>query len=895
MQDRSLSLWELVDTETLQRLQDVLFTTLGISTGLADTEGTAMSAHGSWTSFCGGHIKKSKRGLKACENCDKQGMLSSLESGHATVYTCHAGLCDFAAPIIVDGQPVGCFLGGQVTTKPLTREHVSTLARRYEIDEESLWEASKKIRIMSEGQIERAAEFAHEVGNIVSRMAYQKYLLRENSGEIAKAAQMKSDFLANMSHEIRTPMNAVIGMAEMALREELPPVARDYVNQIISSGKTLLTIINDILDFSKIESGKMEIRPDDYEPMSIVNDVTNMIMTRIGKKDLELILDIDPDMPHLLYGDMIRIQQVIVNIANNAVKFTERGKVVIEIFCEPLADSEVDLCVSVQDTGVGIKKEDLEKLFESFMQVDSKRNRNIEGTGLGLAITKQLLELMGGELHVESVYGAGSTFSFHLPQKIVDDKPSITRKEDAGNAIGLVKDLNVAQQLLVDVERLNGSYVSLESEDELDIVEASEFSFLFVEHEMFSDKVQQFIREHEDLTGVLMVDFRVTVEFNIPNLIVVKKPLYVLNVSQILNKEDLHTSIFHQDENNFDFIAPDAEVLIVDDNEVNLTVAEGLLRPLQMRIDTATGGKEAIDKISVKHYDLVFMDHMMPEIDGIETTRLIRRFHPEYNDVPIIALTANAMEGTKDLFLSEGMNDFVAKPIELRHIVSRIKYWLPDDKIQKVQEGSVFKEAEMELSDVEEINIEGLDTKYALSILGSKSLFWEVLHDFYRVIEKKANTIKEKEEDADWPGYTVEVHALKSAARQIGALELSDLAAAMEEAGNARDIELIHEKTDSMLVMYRDFLTILDPYVADEEVDKPKGTIHKPALIKMFRALSTSVEELDMDGMEEIVRQISKYEYNEEQTELLRKLRDANDEFDIDTLNQTLAEWESIL
>ena len=357
--DNDLEIRDLFNMEILEKLQDSLHSVLGVSTGMADLNGVALAEHSSWTDFCGGHIKKSKRGLAACENCDRQGMLSAIEAKHAMVYECHAGLTDFAVPIVIGGRPMGCFLGGQVATEPLTRAHVNKLARRYQIDPEELWESAQKIRIYDAEMLDKIAQFVYDVMNMISDLAFQRYQLAQSNVEIEQAANMKSDFLANMSHEIRTPMNAVIGMAEMALREELPPLAREYVNLIISSGKTLLTIINDILDFSKIESGKMDIIEDEYEPMSIIHDISTIIATRIGDKSIELIIDVDPKLPNKLYGDCIRIKQIIVNLANNAVKFTKRGMVKLTVSSEKHSEDRIDLNISVQDTGMGIKKADL--------------------------------------------------------------------------------------------------------------------------------------------------------------------------------------------------------------------------------------------------------------------------------------------------------------------------------------------------------------------------------------------------------------------------------------------------------------------------------------------------------------------------------------------------------
>lgn len=888
--DDDLELQDLIDMEILRKLQDSLHSVLGISTGVADLNGVALASHSSWTDFCGGHIKKSKRGLAACENCDKQGMLSAMESKCAMTYMCHTGLTDFAVPIVIGGKTMGCFLGGQVATKPLTRSHVNALARRYEIDPDELWESSKKIRIIKQEMMDEIARFVYDVANIISGMAYQRYQLSQSNLEIERAANMKSDFLANMSHEIRTPMNAVIGMAELALREELPPLAREYVNLIISSGKTLLTIINDILDFSKIESGKMDIIEDEYEPMSIIHDITTMITTRIGEKEIEFLIDIPPDLPNKLYGDCIRIKQVMVNLANNAVKFTKRGKVRIRVSYDWIDEERIDLHIFVEDTGMGIKESDMEQLFQSFHQLDSKRNRNIEGTGLGLAISQRLVSLMHGTIHVESEYEVGSTFSFSIPQKVIDRQPCVSVPADKTVVYSMIESKCVREQLKCDLVRLGAEYQEIEQSDDLDKLDCSGFSHFFVEDHLFTDDVRQWIRENKEIIGVLVADYYASVESDIPNLIIVRKPVYVLNVAMILNHKDIHTVLFEEEGEDFDFIAPDASILIVDDNKVNLTVAEGLLAPLEMQIDTAVSGQEAVTMISVKKYDLIFMDHMMPEIDGVETTRLIRRFHPEYDSVPIIALTANAVEGTKEMFLSEGMDDFVAKPIELRIITSKLKHWLPKAKIQKIK-----VKPEEKKQQESELQIEGLDTEYALGLLGSESLYREVLKDYYQMIDKKVKQIRQLEQDEDWQAYTVEVHALKSASRQIGAIELSGFAADMEAAGNVQDANKIHSNTEDMLAMYRQLAGVLRPFVQTEEEAINMGAASADTVRYLLESMKNALEELDIDRMEEVSEELSHYEYDVEQSELLGQLCLAVEDLDVDRCEEVVLAWGELL
>lgn len=325
--EEKLKLTDIFSIDLLQELQDSFFLSNGISVGISDQNGVAITKHCSCNPFCSEYTKKTAEGLKRCQECDKQGAAMAAKKGEPILYNCYAGMLEFAVPIVVDGHTLGAFHGGQVTDCALDEKVIRELAADLGLDEEEYLEAARKTPIVDRKYMENSAAFLHTVGNIISHIAYKKYNIQLASSEIAQEAKMKSDFLANMSHEIRTPMNAVIGMAEMALREEMTPTARDYINQIKTAGNSLLTIINDILDFSKINAGKMDINMAEYEPLSIINDVTNIIMTRIGDKNLTLIIDYDPNIPTQLMGDSIRIKQVIMNLANNAVKFTKKGYV----------------------------------------------------------------------------------------------------------------------------------------------------------------------------------------------------------------------------------------------------------------------------------------------------------------------------------------------------------------------------------------------------------------------------------------------------------------------------------------------------------------------------------------------------------------------------------------
>ncbi len=890
--DYELQLTDLIDKETLQKIQDGFSNMTGIAALTTDADGIPVTEGSNFSEFCMKYTRSTEKGCKSCIECDKWGAELAMKKGKAAVYFCHADLVEFSAPIVADGRLMGCFLGGQVLTKEADPEKIRKVAARIGVDPEEYVEASKKIRIIDRETVDNAAKFLHMIASVLSDMAYNKYLVYRANKELEKSGNMKSDFLANMSHEIRTPMNAVIGMAEMALREELPPVAREYINQIKEAGRSLLTIINDILDFTKIESGRMDVNEVKYEPMSIVYDVANIVMTRLKEKDVELILDVSPDLPSELYGDSIRIKQVLLNLLNNAAKFTARGRITMKMNYVETAPDEIEMRISVEDTGIGIKKEDISKLFQSFQQVDSKRNRNIEGTGLGLAISKRLLSLMNGDIWVESEYEKGSKFSCALPQKVINKAPSITIQDADSLLAGvLVSNPYIRESLCSDVADLGVDYILKDSKDFHTFPEGKKI-FLFIEYSLFSGKVEAFVRQNPQITAVLLIEFYDSVDYNIPNLLVVRKPLFALTIAMILNGEELHFDD-DTDKKEFDFIAPDANVLIVDDNAVNLTVAEGIMEPLKMKIDTVTSGKAAVDKISRFHYDIVFMDHMMPELDGVETTHIIRRFHPEYDDVPIIALTANAVEGTKEMFCREGMNDFIPKPIELRLLASKVKQWLPIEKVQKIHHTRNIDKGEKKS---DHIVVGDLDIKYAMEFLVSEELFWKVLKVYYHSIDKKAKLIKELEEAENWTEYTIEVHALKNSSKQIGAMVLSERAAAMEKAGNARDALSIHRHTDKMLEQYMGYRSILEPFCADsakEDVGKEKAPAE--AIQNCFGRMRGAVDDLDMDGMEEVIQEMDQYRYEGWQKEMFARLKEAVEEIDVDSCEAIMIEWEGKL
>ncbi len=895
--NNEIILTDLFEVEMLQRLQDSFSKMTGFAAIITDAEGVPVTKGTNFTDFCNKYTRNSPIGCLRCQQCDKHGAELALKVGSSVTYFCHAGLMDFAAPIMAGDKMVGCFVGGQVLTAPPDITRIMQVAAEIGIDLINYLQSVMSVPVIEKDKLENAALFLYTLTSALSSIAYHKYIMKEANIEIEKAANMKSDFLANTSHELRTPMNAIIGMAEMALREEMSPAAKNYINQIKTAGKSLLTIINDILDFSKIESGKMDIVTANYEPASMINDIATIISTRIDRDDVELVLDVNPDIPKVLFGDIVRIKQVITNLANNATKFTRVGQICLKYDFEQVSEDTINLLFSVSDTGIGIKSEDIGKLFKSFQQVESKRNRNIEGTGLGLAISKQLIALMNGDISVESVYGEGSTFSFTIPQKVIDADASIALTENPPcHAVGFLDNTYAQIQLKRDMHKLDIDYTDLKDENVLSYltenVDSLKDIYLFVPYDSFNKELQDFVDKHPELNTIVAAPYDTSVDYNPTNVMVVHKPLSVMSLAGIYNHEVFSQYDSPSSDEYYDFTAETARILIVDDNSINLTVAQGLLEPLNMEIDTALSGNAAISKINETMYDLILMDHMMPELDGIETTHIIRRFHSEYDNVPIIALTANVIGDVRNMFIKEGMNDFIAKPIEVRMLINTIRKWLPPEKIRKHSGSTKCTPAKKQITvpDIPELNIQ-----QAIKLLGSEELFMTILEDYYRAIPKKLRLIQTYKDNEEWHNYTVEVHALKSASKQIGADELSDRAAALETAGNTGEIDMIIHNTDDLLAMYAHYRDILSPFFPETQDKEGKPPITADVLTSVFAEMRQAIDDLDTDKMDNAIHTLDGYSFDDENHKLYIRLCEAVADMDPDACEEVITDWKKII
>ena len=560
------------------------------------------------------------------------------------------------------------------------------------------------------------------------------------------SSESKSKFLANASHEIRTPINAILGMDSMILRESTDENIREYASNIQDAGQALLSIVNDILDISKIESGKMELIQNEYDFSNLINDAINMIAMKADEKGLEKVISVDSNIPCKLLGDAGRIRQILVNLLTNAVKYTNEGRITLNVTAEVL-EEDVKLTFLVEDTGVGIKEEDISKLFARFERIDDVNN--IEGSGLGINITMQLLKMMGSELKVESEYEKGSRFSFELTQKIIN-------KEPIGDLWGRIKN------------------------------KASE--------------------------------------------------------------NDYHVS----------YIAPKAKVLVVDDNAINLKVFVNLLKQTQIQIDKAESGKECIEKVLNKRYDMIFLDHMMPEMDGIETLHHLNDIEGFSSDnTPVIALTANAIAGASEMYKKEGFTKYLSKPIQPEKLEKLIFSLLPKEKVQIIE-----KEIEIQ----QEINlpkIDGIDWELAMEHASDYETLKETLNVFYTTLDADAdfleglyNKIKFGKDEV--LNYRIKIHAMGTSANLIGASELCQKARKLESAARELNAEMIISDTKSFLKEWRSYKEKLK--ICMENNDK-KQIEDIEGIKKSLNELKTAMDNLNIDLADEISNQLSQYEY----------------------------------
>jgi len=584
--------------------------------------------------------------------------------------------------------------------------------------------------------------------------------------------KQKSTFLANMSHEIRTPMNAIIGMTDLLNYEPLNKRQMGFVNDIKVSAHSLLSIINDILDMSKIEAGKFELSPVNYDFHMFLDNIYSMFSFVTQKKGLEFKYETGGKIPRYLFGDDIRLKQVLTNICGNAVKYTEKGYVKFRVTA-----TASKLMFEIKDSGIGIRKEDMPKLFNTFQRIDTDKNRNVVGTGLGLSICKTFVEMMGGKITVDSEYEQGSVFLVIIP--IV-----LGKKEEVKSNKGLPEG----------------------------------------------------------------------------------QTLY----------------------------APDAKVLVVDDNEFNIRVAEGLIGLFKINVQTAFSGKEAIELVQKNDYDIVFMDHMMPEMDGVEATGEIRKLGGKFKHLPVIALTANAVQGAREMFLSNGFDGFISKPIDIQEMYRILKEWLPLEKIEikkeKTQEDAEEEESSeflQAMTKIDDINVEvGLSR-----VSGMENMYKETLELFNQKLIPECDNMYNMINYGDINGFSISVHAMKSALSTIGAMSLSESAFRLETAAKENDFGFCVERFPSFrnkLVKLHEELSVVFPNSEEKKGRKKNGD--KAYLKEKIEKALTAASDFDNDAGLNIINNLLTFDFGERNNDLLESISKAFKDFNfndaIDLLNK---------
>ena len=615
------------------------------------------------------------------------------------------------------------------------------------------------------------------VYNFLIMMMFNRKL-QEAAEEANQANDAKSYFLSTMSHDIRTPMNAILGLNEMVLRSTHDETIVGYSESIRTAGNTLLGLINDILDFSKIEAGRMDIICVDYNFVSLLNDLVNMVQKKAEDKNLAFNIDVDGGIPTVLHGDEIRIKQVITNILSNAVKYTREGSITFSAGFEKIPDDpeSVILKISVADTGIGIKPEDMDRLFKAFERIEEKRNRNIEGTGLGMTIAQSFLDMMGSKLQVKSVYGEGSVFSFDLKQKVIKWDPV-------------------------------GNY-----------------------------------------------------------------------------EEAFRTTLRERQEYREKFTAPHARVLVVDDTPVNLTVFTSLLSRTKIQIDTAESGDEAICKYKKQHYDVIFLDHMMPDKDGIETLAEMRGLKGTPNDeTKVICLTANAISGMREMFINAGFDDYITKPIDPDRLEIMLLQYLPKGKIAPAS--GEDENDDYALPDFL-FHLDEIDVNSGLAHCGNGKAYMTTLKMYLDTAPQNADEIENFWASKDIRNTTIKVHALKSTSRVIGALELGEYAARLEKAGDMGDTETLDRELSDLLSRYRKLAEDLKPLNEHGEAggDDTRPLITAEELREAFRALSEFCASFDFDSVVHIAESLVKYRIPEDEATRVDAIIKAVDNFDYELI-----------
>ena len=700
--------------------------------------------------------------------------------------------------------------------------------------------------------------------------------------EIQTANRIKSGFLADISHEIRSPMNAITGISELLLRRNLPDDARSDVHDIKQASINLISIINDILEISRIESGKLEIIPFSYMLSSLINDTVNIIRMKLFERPIRFFTNIDGNIPNNLFGDEIRLRQILINLLSNAASFTDKGYISVSITMDSQSEKQVILRITIADTGRGITQEEQEKLFGVSFPANTGKNNVIKSSGLGLAITRQLCHAMGGDISVISESGKGSMFTVIIPQDVVSNVP-FGAVMDPHNKKVLVYDgrLIYAESISWSLKNMGVPHTMVSSLEEFtQALGKEEWFYIFSGYGLY-EKIKPVLDSTSFPGGKkpplgLMVEWGT--ETYIPHVRFISLPVQSLSIANALNGKQDKQDFFDDSAGSsiIRFTIEKARILVVDDISVNLKVIEGLLLPYKPMLDTCLNGKEAVEMIQNRaqqgeNYDLIFMDHMMPDMDGIETTAAIREWEQgtgnreQGSGIPIIALTANAMTGMRELFLEKGFDDFLAKPIDVSKLDEILSRWISEEKREQIvnnEQSSESKICEQDLSvaDNEMLTIPGVDVHKGIAMTGgSADGYRQVLSMFHRDVQARLqmfryyifesmNSSSGKLPEKHLVLFTTQVHAIKSASGTIGAAHIAAQAQTLESDAHTKNLDSIRDNLPVFVEQLEELVTHIRTaleHIPLESAQADTGEV-LPLLHELARAIQLkAIAEID--------------------------------------------------
>lgn len=757
---------------------------------------------------------------------------------------------------------------------------------------------------------------AVKIMELRSQSVTELYKMVEKEKRKAEAGtREKADFLANMSHEMRTPMIAVCGMSELLLQNDLTPLEEEYVRTIQNSANNLLSMVNDVLDFSKIEADMMNLEEAPYNVEAIIADVATIINVRIGEKDVAFVTEIDPNIPATLIGDEARIRQILINLLNNAVKFTDTGVVSLKIDYRKDENARSWVTMAVTDTGIGITREDQKRLFSQFTQVDTDHKRRMEGTGLGLVISQRLANKMNGNITLQSEYGKGSTFTVTIEQR-VSDPTELAPLPDPDGYVAYLYEPNehYYTNFKSMMERLGVPVITVSDIAIWDYYNADRSgAILFFDYSSGIASVNTFAPKLRRMRLVTMIDRNTFVDTGVKdNILIMHKPLLTGQLASLIRGENLE-NFRHEKKPQNSLYIPDARIMVVDDNYVNLRVTAGLLNIFKPQVTMVSSGREAYELLRKEpHYDLIFMDHMMPEWDGVETVGHIRAIEGDYfKNVPIIALSANVSQDARDMFLREGMNDFVGKPMSVDTLAAVLKKYIAPEKqckeyTEKVDPLMTANRPRDEyISAAAEgqshnISIEGIDAACGIfNIGGSADAYIHILNICLRDGRQRLAFLEKYAKEGNIQAYLIEAHTLKSVAASIGAAALSALAKTHEDAARGGNLAFVQEHCAELSEQYDVILSRVERYlsdnsllesdsVADEEENRSRQPISNQKKRRSVEEIIRLIERFDSDGAMERINALLRYRLDKNDRMTLKRAAGQLSDYMFEEAVQTL-------